>query len=113
MLDVDIVGDQLVQNGQVVGQYSIDAPAGAVGQSLLSTGPSTLAKEPFFGRETARFGAQLVVGDLPGEYVTTIALEGGNSSRMVVNVVPEPSMITLMLPLAALGIITWRRRRAA
>lgn len=108
-LDVEIIGNDLVQGNDVVGQVTITGPDGASGQALASLGPSVLASEPFFGRETARLSAQLTPGDLLGNYTTTVEFFGGNSQSMVVRVVPEPSSILLAIPLA--GIAAWAARR--
>ena len=107
MLGVEIDGNNLVQGGEVVGSVSISGPAGATGQSLASTG---LVNEVFFGLETARFEAQFTAGDQLGEYISTFTLNGGTSQQLTVNVVPEPTCMSLLwVPMAA--VLMLRRRR--
>lgn len=114
MLGVEVVGNDLVQEGQVVGSVSISAPAGATGQSIASTGPSSLVNEVFFGQETARFEAQLTVGDELGEYVSTFTLNDGTTQQLTVNVVPEPASVSLLcVPLTAVLLLRKRRQRIA
>lgn len=109
MLDVDIVGNQLVQQGEVVGEISIAAPDGATGQTLVSLSPSVAATEPFFGIATGRFEARLIPGDLPGDYVTTIRMLNGNSQSMTVNLVPEPSSQIQLFIFGILGLVMRRK----
>lgn len=109
LVGAEIVGDQLMQNGEVVGQLTITGPPGSEGQSLVSMEPSTLIVEPFFHQETGRLTAQFAPGDALGEYVTTIGLTDGTSERLVVNMVPEPATFLLAIPLAGLGV--WAQRR--
>ncbi len=110
MLDVEIVDNKLMQGDQEVGEVTISAPDGATGQSLVSTGPSTPVNEVFFGRETARLTTQFTAGDMLGKYVTRIEMVDGNSQQLTVNVVPEPSAMALLVPLAVVGLFLRRRQ---
>ena len=60
-------------------------PKGATGQSV-SGGPSVDATAPVLGKATARLTATFTAGDMPGDYVTTFEMDGGNSLPMHVNV---------------------------
>jgi hypothetical protein len=82
--DGDAGGD-IVQDGAVIGTYSIAAPDGATGQSV-SGGPSVDATAPVLGKAAGRLTATFNAGDLPGDYVTTFEMDGGNTQQMHVTV---------------------------
>jgi hypothetical protein len=73
---------QLVNAGKVVGQVSIDGPAGAVGQRVVSQGPSVLVNGPVLGNPTGRLTVDFLAGDLPGAYAVTFRMNNGNSITM-------------------------------
>ena len=75
----------IVVEGEPIGSFTIEAPAGATGQSV-SGGPSMDFAAPVSGAPTGRLTAQFVAGDTPGTYVTTFELDGGNSQQMYVEV---------------------------
>ena len=81
----DDSGGDIVQDGAVIGSFTIDAPEGATGQSV-SGGPSVDATAPVLGKATARLTATFTAGDMPGDYVTTFEMDGGNSLAMHVTV---------------------------
>ena len=77
----DDLGGDIVQDGAVIGSYSIEAPDGATGQSV-SGGPSVDAVAPVMGMPAGRLTATFTAGDAPGGYVTTFRMAGGNSVQM-------------------------------
>jgi hypothetical protein len=96
--DVDIVqinprGGRLVRNGGTVGRFTIQAPAGAIGQQLMSLGPSAASGTPVIGMTfqpplmNGRLRASFTAGSMPGRYVTNIRLNNGNRIDMFVDVV--------------------------
>jgi len=78
-------GGDIVQDGAVIGTYSIAAPDGATGQSV-SGGPSVDATAPVLGKASGRLTTTFTAGDLPGDYVTTFEMDGGNVQQMHVTV---------------------------
>lgn len=95
--DVEIVqknprGGRLVRNGATVGRFTIHAPAGAIGQQLMSLGPSVASGTPVIGMTfqpplmTGRLRASFTAGSMPGRYVTDIRLNNGNRINMFVDV---------------------------
>ena len=76
----------LVQGRRAVGQITIDAPAGAVGQQVSSLGPSIPIVGPVLNLDTARLTAQFTAGDTSGRYITTFSMNNGTSVQMVVDV---------------------------
>jgi hypothetical protein len=86
MTDVEIADGLLVQGNRTVGQVWIEAPAGAVGQEVFSTGPSFPALSPVVSAPTARLTARFRVGSLPGNYTVTFHMAGGNTVEMFVKV---------------------------
>ena len=92
LADVELVqsgdaGGDIVQNGDVIGTFTIDAPDGATGQSV-SGGPSVAIDAPVSGLPTGRLKATFTTGDAAGTYATTLELDGGTSQTMFVTV-PE------------------------
>jgi hypothetical protein len=81
----DDTGGDIVQDGAVIGTFSIAAPDGATGQSV-SGGPSVDAVAPVLGKEAGRLTASFTAGDSPGDYVTTFQMDGGNAQQMFVSV---------------------------
>jgi hypothetical protein len=104
MTGVEIADGQLVRTGipvrrgghdalrrtdtgnRTVGQVWIEAPAGAVGQEIFSTGPSVPALSPAVSVPTARLTARFRAGSLPGDYTVTFHMAGGNTVEMFVKV---------------------------
>lgn len=81
----DDAGGDIVQDGTVIGSFTIEAPDGATGQTVTG-GPSVAFDAPVSGAPTGRLTAQFTAGDLPGTYVTTFSMDGGTSQEMVVEV---------------------------
>ena len=77
---------RLVRDGETVGSVSIDGPEGATGQSLSTAGASEVINAPVSAVPTARLTAQFQAGSAAGEYVITLALDGGNAVEMFVSV---------------------------
>jgi hypothetical protein len=86
MVGVDIADGRLVQGDRTVGQVSIEAPAGAVGQEVFTTGPSFLINAPISLTPTARLTVQFRAGSLPGDYAVRFHMAGGNTVVMFVDV---------------------------
>ena len=107
---VEINNGQLVKDSVVVGSIMTDAPPGASGHEVFTDSPSVPANEPFFGVEAGRLTAFFRAGDVNGEYVTTISLNGGNSAKFFTTVVPEPSTL-LLVCLTAVALLVYGRRR--
>ena len=95
--DVEIVqrnrnGGALVRNGHTVGQFKINAPQGAVGQELMSLGPSVEGGTPVIGMtfepplKTARLRAVFTAGSALGRYHISLRLNNGNTANMFVDV---------------------------
>jgi hypothetical protein len=84
LIQADDAGGTIVSGDATLGSFSIDAPAGATGQSV-SGGPSVEFNAPVSGAPTGRLTAQFSAGDTPGRYVTTFELDGGNSLQMFVD----------------------------
>ena len=80
----------LRRNGIDVGVATIDAPRAARGQRLIVEQPAAAIKAPISFVPTARLRVQFITGDLPGDYVVTFALDGGNAVQMRVRV-PAPT----------------------
>jgi Ca2+-binding RTX toxin-like protein len=78
-------GGDILQDGSVIGSFTIEAPAGALGQSV-SGDPSVLSDIPGTSDKAGRLTATFTAGDTPGLYVTTFVLDGGNSQQMQVEV---------------------------
>jgi len=76
----------LRKGARVVGHVFIDAPPGADGQSIVSAGPSFAINAPVTGVPTARLTAMFTAGSLPGRYVLTFSLAGGDAVEMFVDV---------------------------
>ncbi|MDH3754929.1 MAG: hypothetical protein OEU32_13750, partial [Acidimicrobiia bacterium] len=77
---------QLVEGRRVVGQITIDSPAGASGQSIGALGPSTAIIAPVLNLPTALLTAQFVAGDTSGRYTVTVSMNNGTSVQMFVDV---------------------------
>ncbi len=90
-----IVGAELIQNSEdggdivvgdeIIGAFTIEAPAGASGQTVTG-GPSVEFDAPVSGVPTGRLSAQFTAGDMPGSYVTTFQMNDGNTQQMFVDV---------------------------
>ena len=78
-------GGDIIQNGQLIGCYKTEAPAGARGQSV-SGGPSVVSQVPGSTDEAGRLTVAFTAGDIPGLYETTFSLDDGNSQEMHVEV---------------------------
>jgi hypothetical protein len=85
---------ELVQGDRTVGEILIEAPAGASGYEVFAETPSSAMDTPITGFPTARMSASFRAGSVPGRYVLTFTLNGGNSVQMVVSA-SEPSPATL------------------
>ena len=77
---------QLHIGNRVVGKVTIHAPAGARGQQVTSTGPSTLIIAPVLGLPTGRLTVNFVAGDTAGRYTIVLQMNNGTSVDMVVDV---------------------------
>jgi hypothetical protein len=78
---------QLVQGEEVVGHIYVDGPAQAEGHQIAATAGSTIINSPVTGFETGRLNLCFKAGTVPGDYVVTLKLNGGNTVRMVVDAV--------------------------
>jgi len=86
---------RLVQKGKTIGHVYIDGPAGASGQEVWVSNSDSLGAAPVIGstpgigpQEVGRLQIQFMAGSEPGEYVTTLMLNGGNSLQMHVTATP-------------------------
>ena len=122
---VSIDGTNFVDaNQDVIGRVSV-----CQDQKALPATPSLRHRHPncwdggdvFFNLSTARLTAQLAVGDVAGDYVTTFEIfakdEIGmpdpsivSSETLTVRVVPEPGGLGLMM-VGLFGFASLRRRR--
>jgi hypothetical protein len=85
---------RLMRGAAAVGQVFVDAPYGASGYALEVNPlgcPTLLPAAPVIGPTAGvgpdpvgRLDIQFRTGDKPGDYVTTLALDNGNSVQMVV-----------------------------
>lgn len=85
---------KLMRGSAAIGQVFIDAPYGATGYGIEVNPlgcPTLLPAAPVIGGTlgigpdpVGRLDMQFRVGDKPGDYVTTLALDGGSSVEMVV-----------------------------
>ena len=71
---------------EIVGLVSLSTPSGATGQELTGLEPSFAINSPVSGVPTARLTAQFTAGSVPGDYVLTFSLNGGNSIQTFVKV---------------------------
>ena len=78
---------QLVQGEEVIGHIYVDGPAQAEGHQIAATAGSTIINSPVTGFETGRLNVCFKAGTVPGDYVVTLKLNGGNTVRMFVDVV--------------------------
>ena len=85
-LDVEIQDGRLVQGNRTVGQVSIEAPAGASGQEVISLGASIQVNAPVSGRLAGQLDAEFTAGSTPGLYTVKMHMAGGNTQRMFVHV---------------------------
>lgn len=77
----------LVRHGRVVGQVSVAGPPGAAGRGLLSSpGPSALERAPVTGVPTARLRLDYLPPPIPGDYVVSVSLAGGDEAVLRVTV---------------------------
>lgn len=83
---VQISGDRLVKRNRTVGHVSIEAPAGAVGQSIMSLGESFPIVFPISGRDAGRMTARFMAGSMPGTYRIRLRMEGGDEVTLQVDV---------------------------
>jgi mono/diheme cytochrome c family protein len=77
----------LVQGEEVVGHVYVDAPAQAEGHQVASLAGSAIIKAPVTGFETGRLTVCFKAGTVPGDYVVTLKVDGGNTVTMVVEVI--------------------------
>ena len=84
---VDSRHSLIVRGDAVIGHVYIDAPALAEGQQVSTPAPSTIIKTPVTGFETGRLTVCFRAGSVPGDYVATFKLNGGNTVRMFVEVI--------------------------
>ena len=78
---------RLVQRGRTVGQILIQAPAGASGYELTTTGASTAINTGVTGRPTGLLIVRFVPDpNVQGDYAIDISMNGGNTERMFVTV---------------------------
>ena len=85
---------QLKRHKRTIGQVFIDAPPGASGHRIEVNPlgcPTSLPAAPVIGPTpgigpdpVGRLDMQFKAGDLPGDYITTLTLNNGNSIQMVV-----------------------------
>lgn len=75
----------LQQGNRAVGHMRIHAPEGAEDQSVAG-GPSVVINAPVKGVPTGLLTVQFTAGSASGRYTTTVALHGGNSLNMFVDV---------------------------
>jgi hypothetical protein len=78
---------QLVQGEEIIGHIYVDGPAQAEGQQIAATAGSTIINSPVTGFETGRLNLCFKAGTVPGDYVVTLKLNGGNTVTMFVDVV--------------------------
>lgn len=71
----------LLQDGEVVGKITINAPKGATGQSVTG-GPSTPFVAPVKGEDTGLLTVQFTAGSKAGVYRTTLRMNNGTSVTM-------------------------------
>lgn len=88
MVQTSDAGGDIVVGDATIGSFSIDAPEGATGQTVMG-GPSVEFNAPVSGAPTVRLTATFTAGDTPGAYVTTFEMDGGGSQQMYVGVVAE------------------------
>lgn len=86
-------GGSIIQGGRTVGQFRIKGPRGAVGQELVSLGPSVESGTPVIGMtfepplKTARLRAMFTAGSALGRYQIALRLNNGNTVIMFVDVI--------------------------
>jgi len=85
----------VLQKGKLVGNIYVDAPAGASGQDVYLVNSDGLPAAPVIGgtsgigpQPVGRLQLQFVAGSETGAYVTTLMLNGGNSTQMHVTATP-------------------------
>jgi hypothetical protein len=78
-------GGDILQHGSSIGRFTIEAPAGALGQTV-SGEPSVLSDIPGSSDKAGRLTATFTAGDMPGLYEVTFVLDEGNSQKMQVEV---------------------------
>ncbi len=95
LVQVDDLGGRLVYSGKEIGSFTIEAPAGATGQSV-SAGPSiALPSTPVIGKSfgkpipVGRLTAVFKAGSVAGRYLTRFEMNDGNSVLMVVDAAAE------------------------
>ncbi len=85
---ITISNGLLMLGNRTVGHVSIEAPACAVGQEIISLEPSTSLVFPLSAVSTGRLKAQFTTGNLPGIYRVHFRMNGGNEQTMQVTVSP-------------------------
>jgi len=85
----------VLQKGKMVGHIYIDSPAGASGQDVYLVNSEGRPSAPVIGgtpgigpQPVGLLQLQFATGSEPGEYVTTLMLNGGNSVQMHVTATP-------------------------
>ena len=86
---------ELRQDGKTVGHLYIDAPSGAGGQDGYVVDATGLPAAPVIGstpgigpQPVGLLQLQFMTGSEPGDYVTTLMLNGGNAVQMTVTATP-------------------------
>ncbi len=77
----------LVQGEEVVGHVYIDGPALAEGHQVITPAASVIINSPVTGFETGRLTVCFKAGTVPGDYVATFKINGGNTVTMFVEVI--------------------------
>lgn len=91
----DVDEAELRQDGRAVGHLYIDAPLGAGGQEVYVVAATGLPAAPTIGstpgigpQPVGLLQLQFMTGSEPGDYVTTLMLNGGNAVQMTVTATP-------------------------
>jgi hypothetical protein len=77
----------LVQEEEVIGHVFVDAPAQAEGHQVATPAGSAIINAPVTGFETGRLTVCFKAGSVPGDYVVTFKLNGGDTVTMFVDVI--------------------------
>jgi mono/diheme cytochrome c family protein len=77
----------LVQGEEVVGHVFVDGPAQTEGYQVATSAASAVINAPVTGFETGRLTVCFKAGTVPGDYVVTFKLNGGNTVTMFVDVI--------------------------
>ena len=84
---VDSRHSLLVQGDALIGHVYTDAPALAEGHQVTAPAASTIINAPVTGFETGRRTVCFQAGSVPGDYVVTFKLNGGNTITMHIDVI--------------------------